>query len=276
MSCQVAPGSASSSKSDRRRRELAKRHSLGQHYLTDPSVVRSMIDLAAIRPGERVLEIGMGRGALTRELVGRGDRFEGYEIDAGNFAALEKEFGRSATLRRGDAFASSPDFDVLLSSLPYSESSRFVEWLSQRRYDRAVVMLQSDFASKITSPPGGSDYRAVSVISQASSTAEVVEGVPRDAFEPPPRVNSCLVTIKWKRTLSQGQVSMIKKIFSQKRRTVKAALKSLGLPQPPSAPGTTVESFPLQCRVNALRPDSVLAMVGVLAKSSSPNGSLKG
>jgi len=79
-------------------------------------------------------------------------------------------------------------------------------------------------------------------------------------------VNSCLVTIRWKRTLSAEQLAMIKKVFSQKRRTVRAALKSLGLEAPASAPAPT-EELPLQCRVNSLRPDSVLAMIGVLRRA---------
>ena len=240
---------------------------MGQHYLTDPSVVSSMINLAAIRHGERVLEIGTGRGALTRELVGLTANLEGYEIDRESYEGLQRELGgASLVLHNEDAFKSSPEFDVLLSSLPYSESSRFVEWLSRRRYDRAVVLLQRDFAMKITAPPGSPAYRAVSVISQASARVEIVSDVSRRSFDPPPRVNSCLVTMRWRRTLSAEQTAMIKRIFSQKRRTVRAALKSLGLAAPPSAPAPA-ENVPLQCRVNSLRPESVLAMIGVLARA---------
>ena len=258
-------GLTSSSRSDIGSR--ARRHSLGQHYLVDKSVVSSMIQLAAIRPGERVLEIGTGRGALTRQLVGLTDKLEGYEIDKESCDDLRRELGGAAlALHNEDAFRSSPDFDVLLSSLPYSESSAFVEWLAKRKYDRAVVLLQEDFARKITAPPGSAAYRAVSVISQASARVEIVSGVGRLSFDPPPRVNSSLVMIRWRRSLNGGQTAMIKKIFSQKRRTVRAALKSLGLVAPTSAPPPAV-SMPLQCRVNALRPDSVLAMVGVLANA---------
>jgi len=240
---------------------------LGQHYLTDPSVVSSMIGLAAVQPNDRVLEIGTGMGALTRELVGLTKNLEGYEIDKESYEGLRRELGGgSLTLHNGDAFRSSPEFDVLLSSLPYSESSHFIEWLSRRRYHRAVVLLQRDFAAKITAPPGSPSYRAVSVISQASASVEIVSDVGRGSFDPPPRVNSCVVTMKWRRSLSAEQTAMIKRIFSQKRRTVRAALKSLGLAPPPSAPATE-ENVPLQCRVNALRPDSVLAMIGVLARA---------
>jgi len=231
-----------------------------------------MIDLAAIRHHERVLEIGTGKGALTRELAGLTTNLEGYEIDRESYERLNRELGGTPlVLHNEDAFKSSPEFDVLLSSLPYSESSHFVDWLSRRRYDRAVVLLQRDFAMKITAPPGSPAYRAVSVISQASTQVEIISDVSRLSFDPPPRVNSCLVTMRWRRSLSADQTAMIKRIFSQKRRTVRAALKSLGLAAPPSAPGPTV-SLPLQCRVNSLRPDSILAMIGVLSRAEQAHG----
>ena len=231
-----------------------------------------MIKLAAIRRDERVLEIGTGKGALTRELVGLTANLEGYEIDRDSYEGLKKELGGARlVLHNEDAFRSSPDFDVLLSSLPYSESSHFVEWLSRKKYDRAVVLLQRDFAAKITAPPGSTAYRAVSVISQASAQVEIVSDVGRLSFDPPPRVNSCLVAMKWRRTLTAEQTAMIKRIFSQKRRTVRAALKNLGLEPPTSAPEPDV-SLPLQCRVYSLRPDSVLAMIGVLSRGERPRG----
>jgi len=203
---------------------------------------------------------------LTRVLVGMTPSLEGYEVDKGSYESLSREVGGRVVLHNEDAFDSSPVFDVLVSSLPYSESSRFVEWLSSRKYDRAVLVLQEDFARKITAPPGSPVYRAVSVISQASAETEIMSRVSRSSFEPQPRVNSCLVTMKWKRTLTGEEIAMIKRIFSQRRRTVKAALKSLGMASAMSTPDRQ-ETLPLQCRVNKLRPQSVLAMVGVLDRA---------
>jgi len=228
-----------------------------------------MIELAAIRPGEKVLEIGTGRGALTRELVRVAPDLEGYELDRENYDALDREL-RGISLHNEDAFRASPRFDVLLSSLPYSESSNFVEWLARRRYDRAVLLLQRDFAEKLTAPPGSPSYRAISVISQSSSKTEIVADVPRDSFDPPPRVNSCIVTMRFTRTLGDQEISMVKRIFSQRRRTVKAALKALGLEPPPSPPED--RNVLLQCRVGSLRPDSVLAMAGVLSRRGKKDG----
>jgi 16S rRNA A1518/A1519 N6-dimethyltransferase RsmA/KsgA/DIM1 with predicted DNA glycosylase/AP lyase activity len=238
---------------------------LGQHYLVDSSVVARILDLASIRRGERVLEIGAGRGALTRELVSLTDRVEGYEIDGESYAGLEKELGgTSLVLHNEDAFESSPAFDVLLSSLPYSESSVFIEWLSRQRYERAVVVLQQDFARKITAAPGDAAYRAVSVISQASAHAEIVSGIGRQSFDPPPRVNSSLVKMRWKRSLTAQETALIKRVFSQKRRTVRAALKNLDLVLPPSSP------LSADSRVNRLGPESVFALVdGLIAEGVS-------
>ncbi|MDG7020595.1 MAG: hypothetical protein JRN23_01530 [Nitrososphaerota archaeon] len=262
------PGSTYSSRSDRGAR--SRRRALGQHYLVDKKAVDSMIALAAIKQGERVLEIGTGTGALTRELVRLTDMLEGYEVDRESYGLLRGELGGlSLVLHNEDVFDASPVFDVLLSSLPYSESSRFVEWLAQRKYDRAVVLLQRDFAKKITATPGDPSYRAVSVISQASARVEMVTDVRRQCFEPPPRVDSCVVSMTWRRTLNVGQIAMIKRIFSQKRRTVRAALKSLGLVEPPLAAAGDEKNI---YRVNSLRPESVLAMVGVLSRKTHQEG----
>ena len=211
-------------------REMGKRKALGQHYLVDPMVVRQVIELACVKRGERVLEIGTGRGALTELLCEVSDRFEAFELDEANYLATRKRVrGMRVLLHLGDAFSASPVFDVLVSSLPYSESSAFIEWLSQRRYDRAIVVLQKEFVEKLMSPPGRRNYRAISVILQTSSTIRVVERIHREAFVPPPRVASVLAVIKSKRTLTPQQIGAVKMLFSQKKRKLGAALKHLGL-----------------------------------------------
>ena len=127
-----------------------RRRNLGQHYLVDQEVVRRILDAASIHPDEKVLEIGTGRGALTKELVGLGGAFEGYEVDRENFEETVAVVGETnARIYLGDAFQQRPNFDVLVASLPYSKSATFVEWLSGIGYDRAVVLLQEDFVRKV-------------------------------------------------------------------------------------------------------------------------------
>lgn len=208
---------------------MSRRRRLGQHYLVDGGVVSRMIEIAAVRRNERVLEIGPGRGSLTFEISKQTDRMEAYEIDRENYLMLRKKLKDRVNLYLGDAFMVESEFDVLVSSLPYSMSSTFVGWLSKRDYDRAVVVLQEEFVKKITTPSGTRDYRAVSAISQISSSVEIMEPVKRSSFDPQPRVNSVLVTVRPRRRLDDEIISMIKKLFSLRRRRLAAAMKELGL-----------------------------------------------
>lgn len=229
-----------------------KRRNLGQHYLVDESVIARLVSTAAIRSGEKVLEIGTGRGAVTKELARVATSLEGYEIDQENFReTMEAVEGQRVRLHLGDAFEKKPKFDVLVASLPYARSSSFAEWISQQRYDRAVVVLQEDFVRKVTARPGQRDYRAVSVIAQVSSEVSQLGRVPRSSFLPQPRVNSVIAAWRPRRMLKQQEIAAIKRLFSLRRRQVGAAVAELG-GRNPAGLGTT--------RVNELSPERALAI----------------
>lgn len=233
-----------------------KRRSLGQHYLVDQSVIAELVSLAHIRTGERVLEIGTGRGAVTMELARVSSSLEGYEIDEENLLATKEAVGgRRVRLHLGDAFENQPSFDVLVASLPYSRSSSFVEWISQRRYDRAVVILQEDFVRKAVARPGERDYRAVSVIAQASSDINQLARVSRRSFSPQPRVNSVIAEWRPRRRLTPSEIAAVKRLFSLRRRQVSAAVAELG-GRPPEDLGSK--------RVNSLSPEEALALANSL------------
>ncbi|HEV2137674.1 MAG TPA: rRNA adenine dimethyltransferase family protein [Nitrososphaerales archaeon] len=207
-----------------------KRRSLGQHYLVDPKVIRRIVELAEIRPTDRVLEIGTGKGALTRELAGLGAGFDGYEVDRRNYeetlaAVREKE----VNINLGDAFEQRPSFDVLVSSLPYSESARFIGWLGAADFERAIVVLQEDFVRKITARPGARDYRGISALAQIAFDIRVQEKVNRKSFSPQPRVNSVIVLLTPKALVSEAEAANVMRLFSLRRRQVDSALTELGM-----------------------------------------------
>ncbi len=207
-----------------------KRRRLGQHYLVDPSVVSEMVAAARIGQYDRVLEIGTGKGTLTKELAGLGASLEGFEVDPQNYSeTLASVGGKGVRLHQADAFREWPGFDILVSSLPYSRSASFVEWLSQIEFRKAVVLLQVDFVNKILAEPGSRDYRAVSTISQISSEVKTLMRVERASFSPPPKVGSMLVSIEPRRRLSKNEVARIKTVFSLRRRKVDSALNKLGI-----------------------------------------------
>lgn len=207
-----------------------KRRRLGQHYLVDQRVVGKVIEEAGIRPSERVVEIGTGRGALTTRLAELSDHFEGYEVDRENYEkTLEALGGAKGRVHLGDAFREEPEFDVLVASLPYSRSADFVEWLSRARYDRAVVLLQEDFVKKILAKPGARDYRAVSVLAQMSSDVEIVDRVGRDAFFPRPKVSSVIVSFRPRLRLGESEIALVQRLFSLRRRRASSVLTQLGM-----------------------------------------------
>jgi 16S rRNA (adenine1518-N6/adenine1519-N6)-dimethyltransferase len=215
-----------------------------------------------VQPGERILEIGTGRGVLTRELVHLGANLEAYEVDRKNLAATLEEVGTvGGTVHLGDAFKETPRFDVLVSSLPYSRSATFVEWISQLDYDRAVVLLQEDFVNKILATPGTRDYRAISVLTQVSSEVKVLMRVGRESFSPPPRVSSLIVSVKPKRRLTGAEISRIKQLFSLRRREVVSAITKLGMTRPKTDYGKR--------RVYSLTPEEVLEICGQAVASSN-------
>jgi 16S rRNA (adenine1518-N6/adenine1519-N6)-dimethyltransferase len=207
---------------------MGKRRALGQHYLVDQSIVQLMIKTSGIKQDERVLEIGTGKGVLTERLCELSAHVEAFELDDANYLATKSRVDKGLALHLGDAFSARPIFDVLVSSLPYSESSNFVEWLSQRNYDRAIVILQKEFAEKLMSEPRKRSYRAISAIFQMSSSIEVIAEVDRVSFAPPPRVSSVVAVIKPRETITSRQIRLVKMLFSQKKRKLGVALKRLG------------------------------------------------
>lgn len=189
-----------------------------------------MVSLAKIEPSDRVLEIGTGRGALTRELANLGASFEGYEVDRDNFAETKLAVrGTKAKLHLADAFKQKPEFDVLISSLPYSESARFVRWLCGLSFRRAVVLLQEDFVEKVLAPPGARDYRGISALAQVAFDIKIVGRVGRSSFAPQPKVRSVVVLVLPRRLVAQAESSNIMRLFSLRRRRVDSALVKLGM-----------------------------------------------
>ncbi len=198
------------------------------------------------------MEIGTGRGALTRRLCQVASQLDGYEIDEENYRATRAAVGRAKVrLHLADVFDAIPKFDVLVASLPYSRSSSFVEWIAQLSYDRALVVLQEDFTRKLLAPPGHREYRAISVIAQVSTMISVVERVPRSAFSPQPRVNSVAVMLRPRRRLTVDQIGAIKRLFALRRREVGAVEAKLG--------GSSTVDYGHR-RVYALSPEEALGL----------------
>jgi 16S rRNA (adenine1518-N6/adenine1519-N6)-dimethyltransferase len=179
-------------------RELGVRpsKSRGQHFLVDLRVAARALTYAELRSSDVVLEIGPGLGVLTRGLVGRARRVVAIESDR-RLAEYLRRSVPEADVVHGDALKVEwPDFDVMVSNLPYQISSPLTFRLLATPFNRAVLMYQWEFAKRLVAPPNTPDYSRLSVGVYVRAGCAILERVPRNAFRPEPKVNSALVHLE--------------------------------------------------------------------------------
>jgi 16S rRNA (adenine1518-N6/adenine1519-N6)-dimethyltransferase len=180
------------------------RKRFGQHFLTDEAVIDRIVRIIDPRPGEALVEIGPGLGALTGPLLERCERLTVIELDRDLAARLR----RSARLDVVEADVLNVDFAALaaiagqplrvVGNLPYNISTpilfHLLEHSAQVRDQH--FMLQKEVVQRMAAAPGGKDYGRLSVMLQWRYRIESVLDVPPTAFEPPPRVDSAVVRME--------------------------------------------------------------------------------
>lgn len=209
---------------------MSKRQALGQHFLKSDKIARSIVDFADIKRTDVVLEVGTGLGILTPLLCKRAKAVISVEKDPILYDKARTRFAeiKNLVLECGDAFGMDVGFDVLVSNLPYSESRNAMEWLVQRRFSHAVVMLQKEFAQKLLSK-GGRDRKAVSVLAGYCLQMEALMDVGKDSFRPAPRVDSTVMFLKQEKTISREMIAAVNRLFSYRRKTVGNIARQFGL-----------------------------------------------
>ena len=180
------------------------RKRFGQHFLADVSVLDALVELIDPRPGQALVEIGPGLGALTRPLLQRCGALTVIELDRDLAARLRTQDGLDLI----EADVLSVDFAALartlerplriVGNLPYNISTPILFHL----LDHAALvadqhfMLQKEVAQRMAAAPGGKDYGRLSVMLQWRYRIDTVLEVPPQAFEPPPKVDSAVVCMR--------------------------------------------------------------------------------
>ena len=202
-----------------------KRRKLGQHFLVDSNVLNVILDNMGIGK-EVVYEIGTGNGILTAELCKRAGRVISSEVDKAFIAVAEDLLRKydNLTLVNGDGFIFDGSFDLFVSNLPYSKSRKAIEWLATRRFDRAIVMVQKEFAIKILSNHGN-NYRAVSALAQHCFKTDIIMHVGKESFDPEPKVDSVLLKIVQKDRVDSSVVKALKLLFSFRGKKVNSVAR---------------------------------------------------
>lgn len=221
------------------------RKSLGQHFLIDPNIVRKIVAVAELRPEETVLEIGPGRGILTRALCGAAHAVVAVEVDPKlvEYGKAQLRDCANLDLRQGDALdwplEALPPATVVVANLPYYLSTPLLFRLleARDRFDRLVLMLQTEVARRLVAQPGSKDYGVLSVMAQAFSRPRLAFQVSPSCFRPRPEVGSAVVTLPLRPTPlleADDQVSFARTVraaFAHRRKTLANALRDEGWTQ---------------------------------------------
>jgi 16S rRNA (adenine1518-N6/adenine1519-N6)-dimethyltransferase len=180
----------------------------GQHFLSNAWTVGKILDALGAGEGDTVVEIGSGRGALTRPLLERGARVLAFEIDPTLAAALEAELGeRAFFLETADALKADIGAALerigahlpvpLLGNLPYESATPMLRGFVRRPdlFSRIVAMIQKEVADRLVAPPDGDAYGFLTLDVGAHASARRLFDVPRSDFTPPPQVVSSVVEL---------------------------------------------------------------------------------
>ena len=192
---------------------MRKRKRLGQHFLISENVAKSIVSAAKLTKNDIVLEIGTGRGILVPLLCNKAKKVISIEYDKVLYhdAALKFSNISNLTLKHGNGFKTNEKFSVFVSNLPYSQSRKAIEWLIQKNYSKAVIMVQEDFAKKLLN---NENHKAISVLVNYAEELTPILNVKKTNFIPHPKVHSSVIKLTRKKSVSKNLIQTVHKLFS--------------------------------------------------------------
>jgi 16S rRNA (adenine1518-N6/adenine1519-N6)-dimethyltransferase len=221
--------------------------SLGQNYLKDQNIIAKIIKLIDIKQDDKILELGCGPGALTKEIIKHNENFIGIEKDSRHYEALKSELGEnfSDKIILGDMLKISfSEIAVkmggrikLVGNLPYNISSQVVfkiidEYLKDRMFDSAYFMFQKEVADRLCAREGSEDYGILSVLLKYVADAKGEISVSPFCFYPKPKVYSTVVKCVFREYPKKANDArllrnIVKSAFNQRRKKINNSLKAV-------------------------------------------------
>lgn len=219
------------------------RHSLGQNFLVDGNIVRKSLELGEVSPGDRVVEVGPGLGTLTRTLLSAGAEVHAVEADPVMAAHLRRflaeRLGRGLHLLEADAverpiadLEGVPDGSFkIVANLPYAISTPWMDAVCRGPHPSLMVlMLQREAADRLTAPVGGAHWSAATAQVALAFEKVRIHPVPAQSFNPPPRVDSCLLLLRRRadaRRLSARAREVARGLFTLRRKQLGSSVRTL-------------------------------------------------
>ena len=207
-----------------------KQKMLGQNFLIDSNISKRIVDSAEVIEGEKVLEIGPGRGALTELLSSKGNLIA-IEKDKWLAVVLKQKFKENVEIIEGDILKwDVPPIDVIVANLPYSISSPILFRLFNYEWTRAVLMFQEEFANRLVAKPGSKIYGRLSVMANHFVDTKKLFKVSKTAFQPQPKIHSQVVKLVRREpdyALDDFDTfeKVVKSIFTHRRKKVRNCIK---------------------------------------------------
>jgi 16S rRNA (adenine1518-N6/adenine1519-N6)-dimethyltransferase len=222
---------------------LPKR-SLGQNFLVHQGTIKTIVKLSCIQPGDQVVELGAGLGAMTRELSKNASGVIGLEIDERliKWVREKRPLPGNVELRHSDILRVS--FQGLagelggplkiMGNLPYNISSQVIFKLIEERshINRAILMLQKEVAERLVSRPGSKAYGILSVVTGYCADVTKLMDIPPGLFHPRPKVTSTLIQMEFREPVIVAAdfaffKNIVRQAFQKRRKKVINALKGL-------------------------------------------------
>ena len=213
------------------------RKRFGQNFLVDQQIINQIVSTISPKKNDHIIEIGPGKGALTFPLIDYLESIHVIEIDRDLISLLKKKNNTKITIHESDALVF--NFDQfkqnirIVGNLPYNISSPLLFHLLNYR-DNIIdmtFMLQKEVVDRIVAPPGSKVYGRISVIMQTFFDTELMFVVPKESFDPQPKIESAILYLKTKKQSlvqnSKPLEEIVKIAFSQRRKTLKNCLKSV-------------------------------------------------
>ena len=223
------------------------RKSAGQNFLTDLQVLEKIEKTIQCPPGDILLEVGGGYGALTERLLKKEKPLTVVEVDHKLFAMLEKKFGASPLLRlvKGDILKTDlaplapppPAKLTVAGNIPYYLTTPLITKLLTQYHPlvrRIYLMVQREVADRLEAKPGTKDYSSLTLCAQYYSSVKRVVEVPARCFKPRPKVDSAFIELILKPQLALEKCAekaffiMVRSIFQSRRKVITNSLKSIG------------------------------------------------
>jgi len=248
----------------------------GQNFLIDDSVLSRIVACVAPSPGDAILEVGPGRGALTRLLAQSGARLLAVEWDRDLLPVLNAEFADAPQVEIGHGDILRVDLPMLLTTrapgrtwkvaanLPYNISSqvlfKFLECAPL--FERLVLMLQKEVGDRLTAPPNCKEYGALTVLLRLHFDVQREFVVRPGAFRPVPKVDSAVLSFQ-PLAAPRAEVGdeeifrrLVKGAFNQRRKTLLNALRAAGF----GAEGDRLEDALSECGIDGGRRGETLSL----------------